>query len=54
MEYRASRQSLTSSNHLLKPDEQQWNTNMNNIEIIKSQSQSLTNIAGKIIQEKND
>lgn len=46
MEYRTSRHSSTSSNHLLKPDEPSWNVNSMNMESMRNQSPSLSNIAG--------
>jgi len=47
MDYKPSRQSSTSSNNLLKPDINIWGTNVNDAELLKNKSQSLTNIAGK-------
>ncbi len=48
MDYKISRQSSTSSNNLLKPDSHVWDTNLNDVELLRNKSQSLSNIAGKL------
>ncbi len=48
MDYKTSRQSSTSSNNLLKPDIHVWDTNPNDVELVRHKSQSLTNIAGNL------
>jgi hypothetical protein len=48
MDCKTSRQSSTSSNNLLKPDINIWGTNINDVELLKNKSQSLSNIAGKL------
>jgi len=49
MDYKTSRQSSTSSNNLLKPDNNPWNTTYNENELMRNKSQSISNIAGKLI-----
>ena len=47
MDSKTSRQSSTSSNNLLKADTHLWGTNINNLELMRNTSLSLSNIAGK-------
>jgi hypothetical protein len=51
MDYKISRQSSTSSNNLLKPDGNLWSANASDLESLRNQSQSLSNIAGKFLSE---
>jgi hypothetical protein len=44
VDYKLSQQSSTSSNNLLKPDNNPWN---NDSDLLRNKSQSLSNIAGK-------
>lgn len=46
-DYKQSRKGSTGSNNLLKPDSKLWSASINDIESIKTKSQSLSNIAGK-------
>lgn len=48
MDYKTSRQSSTSSNNLLKPENNLWGANINDVELLRNKSQSLSNIAGKL------
>ncbi|CAF3567750.1 unnamed protein product [Rotaria sordida] len=52
LEYKTSRQSSTSSNNLLKPDNNLWNTSIGNVELMKSKSQSLSNIAETVLKKE--
>jgi hypothetical protein len=49
IDYKLSHQSSTSSNNLLKPDNNPWNTTYNENELMRNKSQSISNIAGKLI-----
>ncbi|CAF3423815.1 unnamed protein product [Rotaria sp. Silwood1] len=51
LDYKSSRKSSTSSNNLLKPDNNLWNTNINDVELVKSKSQSLKTVLKKEKQE---
>jgi hypothetical protein len=48
IDYKLNQQFSTSSNNLLKPDNNPWNTNNNENELMRNKSQSISNIAGKI------
>jgi len=48
IDHKLSQQSSTSSNNLLKPDSNLWNTPNNDNELMRNKSQSISNIAGKI------
>jgi hypothetical protein len=52
MDSKTSRQSSTSSNNLLKPDSNLWSSNTTDVEALRTKSQSLTNIAGKLFRKK--
>ncbi|CAF1013702.1 unnamed protein product [Rotaria sp. Silwood1] len=52
LDYKSSRKSSTSSNNLLKPDNTLWNTNINDVELVKSKSQSLSNIAETVLKKE--
>ncbi|CAF2407983.1 unnamed protein product [Rotaria sp. Silwood2] len=52
LDYKSSRKSSTSSNNLLKPDNSLWNTDINDIELMKSKSQSLSNIAETVLKKE--
>ncbi|CAF0746086.1 unnamed protein product [Rotaria sp. Silwood1] len=52
LDYKSSRKSSTSSNNLLKPDNNLWNTNINDVELVKSKSQSLSNIAETVLKKE--
>jgi hypothetical protein len=47
VDYKLSQQSSTSSNNLLKPDNNSWNTGNNDSDLMRNKSQSISNIAGK-------
>jgi hypothetical protein len=51
MDSKTSRQSSTSSNNLLKPDSNLWSSNTTDVEALRTKSQSLTNIAGKLFRK---
>jgi len=52
MDSKTSRQSSTSSDNLLKPDSNLWSSNTTDVEALRTKSQSLTNIAGKLFRKK--
>ena len=53
-EHEVSQESSTSSNRLLKPENNNlWNANLNDLESMRNQSPSLSNIAGEYIQENS-
>jgi hypothetical protein len=47
LDNKLSQQSSTSSNNLLKPDNNPWDTSYNENDLLKNKSQSISNIAGK-------
>jgi hypothetical protein len=49
LDYKLSQQSTTSSNNLLKPDNNPWN---NESELIRNKSQSISNIAETVIKKE--
>jgi hypothetical protein len=49
VDYKLSQQSSTSSNNLLRPDNNPWNNNnTNESDLMRIKSPSISNIAGKI------
>ncbi len=50
LDHRTSQPSSPSSNNLLKPDNNPWNTNNNDVDLSRMKSQSISNIAGKLIK----
>jgi len=49
IDYKISQQSSISSNNLLKPDNNPWNSNNNDVDLMRIKSPSISNIAGKSI-----
>ncbi|CAF4773252.1 unnamed protein product [Rotaria sp. Silwood1] len=51
-DYKISQQSSISSNNLLKPDSNPWNTNNSDVELMRAKSQSISNIAETVIKQE--
>ncbi|CAF1289067.1 unnamed protein product [Rotaria sordida] len=52
IDYKISQQSSISSNNLLKPDSNPWNTNNIDVELMRTKSQSISNIAETVIKKE--
>jgi hypothetical protein len=52
VDHKQSRESSINSNNLLKPETNLWNMNDKDVELMRNKSQSISNIAGKSIQNE--
>ncbi|CAF4267094.1 unnamed protein product, partial [Rotaria socialis] len=52
MDYKSGHKSSTDSNNLLKPDSDLWTATSNDIDLLKTKSQSLTNIAETVLKRE--
>ncbi|CAM4759826.1 unnamed protein product [Rotaria magnacalcarata] len=52
MDYKSGRKSSTDSNNLLKPDSDLWTATINDVDLLKTKAQSITNIAETVLKKE--